>query len=175
MKKICLDLDGVLTDISEQIVQFANRASIEVNPVHICNSLTTPEGVDHLEFIFEDPEFWSGLEPIERSWHCINDWFVKNYDIVFITARRSEASIVSIQPWLDKWGVMHSDFIVCDMGHKYEYINKLQPVVYADDNPNEIKTIIENSSVPSYVMKTWYNDHAIGDLPFINHLSELRI
>lgn len=175
MKKICLDLDGVLTDISTRIVEFAKGSSVEVDPVHICDSLTTPEGVEHLEFIFEDSRFWEHLEPIEKSWHCINNWFVKNYDIIFITARRSQVAINEISPWLDRWGVMYSDFVVCDMGHKYEYINKFGPVVYVDDNPNEIRTILNNSGVPSYVMKTWYNEHAIGELPFVESLSELRI
>ncbi len=173
--KIALDLDGIITNIAGRIVDFAQGTSVEVDPIHICESLTTPNGVEHLEFIFEDPKFWHDLMPIEKSWHSINDWFVKNYDITFITARRSDASINAIEPWLDKWGVMYSNFIVCDMGHKYEYINKISPIVYVDDNPNEIITILENSSVPSYVMKTWYNEHAIGDLPFINSLSELRI
>lgn len=175
MKKIALDLDGIITDIANRIVEFAKDGSIEIDPFHVCESLTTPSGVDHLEFVFKNRNFWSGLEPIENSWHCINDLFCKNYDIVFITARRSDESIDEIYPWLDKWNVMFSDVIVCDMGHKFEYVNKINPIVYVDDNPNEIKTIISKTQTPSYVMKSWYNEHAIGDLPFIGCLSELRL
>lgn len=173
--KIALDLDGVVTNIADRIVEFAKDGSVEVDPFHICNSLTTPEGVDHLEFIFNDHKFWNGLIPIEESWHCVNDWFSRNHDVIFITARRSELSIDEIHPWLERWNVMFYDVIVCDMGHKYEYINKINPAFYVDDNPNEIEVVIKNTKTPAYVMKSWYNDHAIGELPHIQSLSELGI
>lgn len=170
---IALDLDGVLTNIADRIVEFAQHGDVEVDALHICNSLTTPDGVSHLEHIFNDANFWAGLKPIEESWHCVNDWFSRNYDVVFITARRSQLSISQIHPWLERWEVMFSDVIVCDMGSKYEYINKLNPLFYVDDNPNEINVILDKTDVNAYVMNTWYNKHCIGELPFVSSLTEL--
>lgn len=173
--KIALDLDGVVTNIGEKILKSCRDYNIDVNSLDVYNALTNPNGFEKLERVFLDKEFWNGLEPDEISWHSVNDLFVKNNDVIFITARRSDISVNAIEPWLDRWRIMYSTFIVCDMESKYEHINKIEPIVYVDDNPNEIKIILENSSVPSYVMKTWYNEHAIGDLPFIESLSELRI
>lgn len=175
MKKICLDLDGVVTDIANRIVEFAKDGSVEVDPSHICESLTTPAGVEHLEFIFNNHSFWNGLKPIEESWHCVNDLFSRGYDIIFITARRSSVSIDEIHPWLERWGVMFCDVIVCDMDHKYEHLNKINPLFYVDDNPNEIKIILEKTNVPAYVMRSWYNQHVIGELPYIEKLTELGL
>ena len=173
--KIALDLDGVVTNISDGIVSYARDKNIDVNPLQVYDSLTTPSGVDCLEHIFQEYDFWDLLLPVEDSWHCVNDWFSMGYDIIFITARRSKASVDLIHPWLDKWGIMFSDAIICDMEHKYEYVNKLDPLFYVDDNPNEIKIIMQKTNVDAYVMKTWYNEKHVEDMPCIKSLLELGL
>lgn len=175
-KRICLDLDGIISDIGSQIKEYAEKDALEFEPIHIGEALLTPDGVDYLEFIFEDPLFWRNLLPIKDSWHAINEWFMAGYDIIFVTARRSETSISEMVPWLEGWGVLYSDIVVCDMGHKYEHIQKLNPIFYVDDNPSEVKEITKRTSVKSYVMKTWYNEHLIGNNTlFISNLSELQV
>lgn len=173
--KIALDLDGVVTNIGEHLVESCKSSKIEVTPLCVYKALTDSNGLDHLESVFESPLFWRNLKPYEESWHRINEWFMGGLDIIFITARRSEASINEIQSWLDGWNIMYSDFIVCDMGHKYEYINKIDPVVYVDDNPLEIETIIKSTNTRPYVMKTWYNEHMVSEMPYVESLYEVEI
>jgi uncharacterized HAD superfamily protein len=175
-KTICLDFDGVITDIGASLKNYANRDLIDFDPVHIGEALLTPDGVDYLEYIFEDPLFWRTLKPIKSSWHTINSWFMSDYDIVFVTARRSSTSVGEMIPWLDRWQVMYSDIIVCDMGYKYEHLLKLNPVLYVDDNPSEIKKINKETNVKSFVIKHWYNEHLIDkSVNWINDISHIQV
>lgn len=175
-KNICLDLDGVITDIGDQIKSYIHKFNIEFDPMHIGEALLTPDGVDYLEFVFEDPLFWRNLVPIKDSWHAINEWFMNGYDITFVTARRSETSISEIEPWLDFWGVMYSNVVICNMNEKYHELKKLEPVLYVDDNPNEIITINKNIDISTFVINTWYNDHLINkNVRRINNLSNIKI
>lgn len=175
-KNICLDLDGIITDIGDQIKKYVERYSLECDPIHIGEALLTPDGVDYLEFIFEDPLFWRNLLPIKDSWHAINEWFMSGYDITFVTARRSETSISEITPWLDGWGVMYSDVVICNMNEKYVELKKLNPVLYVDDNPTEIKCINKELDIPTFVIKTWYNSHAVDKtVNQVNNLSNIKI
>jgi uncharacterized HAD superfamily protein len=175
-QKICLDLDGIITDIGSQIKEYAEKDALEFEPMHIGEALLTPDGVDYLEFIFEDPLFWRNLLPIKESWHTINDWFMSGKDIIFVTARRSDISIGEMVPWLDNWGVMYSDIVVCDMNRKHEHIGKIKPIFYVDDNPTEIKMINDNLLLPTFVMTTWYNFHLIDDsLNSIHRLSDIEL
>jgi len=175
-KNICLDLDGVITDIGASLKSCAEKDLIDFDASHIGEALLTPDGVDYLEFIFEDPLFWRNLQPIKNSWHAINHWFMSGYDIIFVTARRSETSIGEIVPWLDGWRVMYSDIIVCDMGYKYEHLLKLNPAFYIDDNPSEIKTINKKTDINSFVIKHWYNEHLIDkSTNWINDISHILV
>jgi 5'(3')-deoxyribonucleotidase len=173
--KIALDLDGVVTNIGEQLLESCEDLGIEITPFCVYDALTNPNGVERLESVFENPLFWRNLKPYEQSWHCINEWFMQGNDVVFITARRSEFSINEISSWLDSWRIMYSDFIVCDMGHKYEYINKIDPIIYVDDNPHEIETVIKKTKTRPYIMKTWYNEHRIFNMPSVESLYEIEI
>lgn len=175
-KTICLDLDGVITDIGASLKNCAEKDLIEFDASHIGEALLTPDGVDYLEFIFEDPLFWRNLKPISSSWHAINHWFMAGYDIVFVTARRSETSIGEMVPWLDGWRVMYSDIVVCDMGHKYEHLLKLNPIFYVDDNPSEIEKINKETSINSFVIKHWYNENLISkSTKWINDISHIQV
>lgn len=175
-KNICLDLDGVITDIGDQIKHYVAKYNIECDPIHIGEALLTPDGIDYLEFIFGEPMFWKRMIPIKDSWHAINEWFMSGYDITFVTARRSDLSIQEIEPWLDSWGVMYSNVIVCNMNEKYHHLADLDPLFYIDDNPNEIRCINKNLDISTFVIKTWYNEHLLDkDIKQINNLSNLKI
>ena len=174
-KVIALDLVGVITDISKQLVQYAEDKDIKITAKSVAKALLTPCGDENLEHLFYNKAFWDDLLPIKESWHIVNEWFMSGYDVFFITARRSENSINAIDGWLDKWSVMYSDVIVCDMYDKFNFINKIQPTFYVDDNPYEVNKVRAMTSAPSYVFKTWYNSYLIGSLNSINSLSELKI
>jgi uncharacterized HAD superfamily protein len=174
-KTICLDLDGVITDIGQQVKNYLEKDSLEVNPDLIGDVLLTPDGVEYVEYIFEDPLFWRNLLPIKNSWHCINEWFSNGYDIVFITARRSEISQSEIDPWLNGWQIQYNDVIIADMYHKYEIIDKLQPLFFVDDNPREIYKVGSITGTAVAVMETWYNQHLIKSLRSVNKLTDLKI
>ena len=175
-KTICLDLDGIITDIGQQMKEYAAKDALEFEPQHIGEALLTPDGVDYLEFIFQDPLFWRNLLPVKESWHVINNWFITGNDVIFVTARSSDVSITEMEPWLDGWGVMYSRIITCKMGYKFDELKKLNPCVYVDDNPSEIKTINDKLNIPAYVIKTWYNEHLITpDINSIESLSEIEL
>lgn len=175
MQNICLDLDGIITDIGSQVTKYMNKIGLESDPLHVGEALLTPDGVDHLEHIFQDVLFWRNLLPIENSWYTINKWYSAGYDIVFVTARSSDTSKNEIQSWLDGWSVYYSSFVTTDMYHKYEILEKYKPILFVDDNPNEINTVLSHSNIDCRVMKAWYNEHLIGDLPSVSKLSDIKI
>lgn len=172
---IALDLDGVLTDIGGQLSDYAKRENIEFTSESITRALLSSCGDDALEHIFKSESFWDDLSPVKDSWHCINDWFMNGNEIFFITARKSDHSIKAIHTWLDKWSVMYSDVIVCDMYEKFNFINKIKPAFYVDDNPYEVNKVRGMTLCTPYVFKTFYNSYLIGSLNSINSLSELKI
>ena len=175
MANICLDLDGIITDIGSQVEAYMINMGIEADPLHVGEALLTPDGIEHLEHIFQDVLFWRNLLPIKDSWHCINKWFEMGYDITFITARSSDISRNEILRWLEGWNVFFSDYIVADMHSKHVFVEKLKPILFVDDNPTEIKTVLSHVDTDCRVMKTWYNDHLVGDIPSISKLSEIKI
>lgn len=175
MANICLDLDGIITDIGSQVGKYMGKIGLEADPLHVGEALLTPDGVEHLEHIFQDALFWRNLLPIEDSWHMINNWYSKGHDIIFITARSSQVSRNEIKTWLDGWMVLYSDFVVADMFHKHEIIQYYNPILFVDDNPREVNTVISNMNIDSRVMKAWYNEHLIGDTPSVSKLSDIKI
>jgi uncharacterized HAD superfamily protein len=175
MGNICLDLDGIITDIGAQVKEYMIKIGLEADPIHVGEALLTPDGVEHLEHIFQDTLFWRNLLPIKDSWHCINRWFEIGHNVIFITARSSDVSRNEIENWLDGWHLFYNDFIVTDMYEKHVFVKKLNPILFVDDNPNEIKTVLSHVNTDCRVMRTWYNDHLIGDIPSISKLSEIKI
>lgn len=175
-KTICLDLDGVITDIGSQVLNYIKaNSNIEYNVNLVSDSLLTPDGVEEVEYIYKDPLFWKNLLPIKESWHCINDWFSNGFDIIFITSRRSDISQNEIHPWLDGWCVQYNDVVVADMYHKYEIIDKIKPIFFIDDNPREIKKVSSMTNTTVAVMETWYNSHLIEKFDSVKNLTDMKI
>lgn len=174
-KIICLDLDGIITDIGSQVKTYLEIDNINVDSDIVGDLLLTPDGIEYLEYIFEDPLFWKNLLPIKESWHCINDWFSNNFDVIFITARRSSVSQNEIEPWLEGWRVEYSDVIICDMYCKHEIVKKINPLIFIDDNPREVSKVSLMTESNVAVMKTWYNSHLLQDMKYVDLLTELKI
>ena len=170
---IALDLDGVLTDISGEIIKHISDYTAD----GVAKCLFHKDGFADYEHVFEKKDFWNNLKPIKESWHKINEWFYAGYDVYFITARRSEGSINIVNEWLDRWNVGHTGVFVTDMFSKHSVLEELKPSVFVDDNPFEIHNIKEknNNNMESFVMKTWYNEHLIGSLDNIPSLLTLQI
>lgn len=169
---IALDLDGVVTDIAASIKLMAPGAGKD----EVSKSLFQKEGYKPYDHIFEKSSFWMNLEAIEGSWHQINHWFYSGYDIYFVTARRTPASIDVIEEWLDLWRLSYTDVFVTDMLGKLSVLEKIQPMLFVDDNPFEVQKIKKSKSdIHTFVMKTWYNDHIIGDLASVSSLLDIEI
>lgn len=167
--RIALDLDGVITNIA------AGLGTSDVDL--ISTALFTPNSIE-LNHIFDNPLFWRNLKPIEDSWYKINEWFYGGFDIFFVTARRSEASINEIETWLDGWNVPFNKVFVCNQMEKNEVLKQINPVLFIDDNPFEIEKIISeiNNTFQVTVIKNWYNQHLIGAaLPSVSSLLEVEI
>jgi len=113
--------------------------------------------------------------PIKDAWHAVNQWFYGGFHIMFVTARRSDASINEINSWLDGWNIPYSKVFVCNQMEKIDVLREIEPVLFVDDNPFEIKKITENldNGCRAIVAKTWYNQHLIEGLESTSSLLDI--
>jgi len=168
MKNIVLDLDGVVADIASSLNNYV------------------PEGTDYSKWLIEDscndtamsifnnPLFWKNMKPFKDSWHKINYWFSKGYDVHIVTARRTNASMNATEKWLDSWRISTTRPIFTHIGEKYKVIQKLDPIFVVEDNPNEIK-VLEEHGINCYMRNAWYNQDWKKEFKNIDTLYELSI
>lgn len=172
--RLAFDLDGVVTDIAASLLK---EIEGRYDSSCVAPSLFSPDSPSYLDDVFQNPLFWRNLKPIKDSWHKINEWFYGGFDIFFITARRSDASIGEIETWLDGWRIPFTKVFVCDQMQKHEVLKTIDPLVFIDDNPFEIDNIQRElgDTLKASVMKTWYNHHLITGMQTIDSLIELEM
>jgi len=171
-KTICLDLDGVVTDLVGGI----NR-ELDVRGMSgfdYSDWVITPFEDDLTREIFGDRLFWRNLKPFVDSWYAVNDWWSSGHDVFFVTARFSDAAIRSARPWLDMWGFQYSDLFFCDMGDKSGLVEMLKADVMVEDNPNEVR-LLREAGVDAFLMRAWYNSEFWEDFPSIGSLLEVVV
>lgn len=171
-KKIALDLDGVIADIDKAIEEALSSRGFD--DYDYSNWLITHHECDLSNEIMGNSLFWKNLHPLTDAWHQVNYWFAHGYDVYIVTARRTDASMSITEQWLDDWKINTMPPIFAKMGEKHNIINELNPLFVVEDNPNEVKTLIEEGHT-AYLRKAWYNREYWGKLPTINKLSELEI
>ena len=171
-KTIALDLDGVIADIADGIDMALEQRGIE--DYNYTEWLTTHHECNLSDGIMGNTLFWKNLKPFEDAWYQVNTWFASGYDVYIITARRSDVSIRMTEEWLDGWKINTMRPIFCKMGEKHEIAKDLNPLFFIEDNPNEVKTLIDNG-INAYLRKAWYNRPYWDQFPTIENLLEMKI
>jgi 5'(3')-deoxyribonucleotidase len=174
-KNIALDLDGVIADIGGAIEEsLVNQYGFAKNDYDYTKWLTTHHDCELSNEMMGTSVFWKNLKPFEDAWHQVNDWFSRGYDVYIVTARRAEASMSVTQQWLDEWKINTMIPIFCKMGEKHHVIKEINPLFMVEDNPNEVKTLLDEG-VNAYLRRAWYNEPYWEELPTIGSLLELKI
>lgn len=171
-KTICLDLDGVVTDLVAGI----NR-ELDVRGMSDFDYAHWVVGVfedDLTEEIFGSPVFWKNLRPFVDSWYAVNDWWANGHDVFFVTARYSDAARRWARPWLDMWNFQYSDVFFADMGSKAEVVVRLGADVMVEDNPYEVR-LLREAGVECSLMRAWYNSQFWEDFPTVGSLLEVVV
>lgn len=169
-KAICLDVDGVVSDLVGGINrELDKRGLLDFDYAHWVVGVFEDELTRE---IFGDAAFWMNLKPFVDSWYQVNEWWADGYDIFLVTARYSEVAKRMLLPWLDAWRVQYSQVFFKDMGSKLEIVSELDPVFMVEDNPYEVRAL-RDGGVDCYLMRAWYNSQFWEDFPSIGCLSEV--
>lgn len=169
-KKIVLDLDGVIADIDKGIND--SLLSRGIDDYDYSDWLITHHECDLSNDIMQNSLFWLNLVPLQDAWYQVNHWFSIGYDVYIVTARRTEASMSVTAKWLDNWQINTMPPIFAKMGEKHTIINEINPLFVVEDNPHEVKILIDEGH-KVFLRKAWYNQGYWSSLPVINKLSEL--
>jgi len=169
-KNIVLDLDGVIADIDTPISQiFMAKGVADYDYSHwLISDSNDPEAMN----VFNNTIFWKNLKPYADAWHQINYWFSQNIDIHIVTARRCSAAMKTTHEWLDTWRVGASSVSFTNIHEKHGVIEKLNPAFVVEDNPNEVRILL-NEGVNAYLRKQWYNEPHWNEFPTIETLYDL--
>lgn len=169
---IGLDIDGVITDICLSL----NNELEKLDYVDFDYSkwLLTVHNCELSDSIFSKKLFWKNLKPFYDSWHQINNWWSLGHDVFLITSRRSEASMETLEPWLDSWKILHSGFYFTEMGKKIDKIKDLNIDFMIEDNPYEAMTIEENGT-KCLIRRSWYNSDFWEDFESIGTLFDVKL
>jgi len=175
-KNIVLDLDGVIADIADGIENYLYEGvgKIDSEFYDYSSWLTTDTKDETALHLFSKKIFWKNLKPFEDAWYQVNYWFGAGFDIHIVTARRSEASVVMTEPWLDGWKINTLRPKFSRLNEKHLIIKDINPLFVVEDNPSEVIKLRENG-INCYLRKAWYNEPYWADLPCIDNLYDLDI
>lgn len=172
MPNICLDVDGVISDICAGLNnELENKRGI-VN-YDYSDWLITPFEDSLSDEIFGSGLFWKNLKPFYDAWYQVNNWWALGWDIHLVTARYSTVSKEALPIWLDDWRLQYSQIHFADMGNKIEIIKEINPVFVVEDNPHEIIKVSE-SGYKCYLRRAWYNSEYWEDLDSIGSLLDIE-
>lgn len=171
-KNIVLDLDGVIADIDSAISQ--RLLSRGVDDYDYSNWLITHHTCELSDDIMGNSLFWRNLVPFQDAWFQVNNWFSMGYDVYIVTARRTDESMSVTEQWLDEWRINTMPPIFAKMGEKHNIINEIKPLFVVEDNPNEVRTLLEEGN-NAFLRKAWYNLPYWSEMPTVNNLTELNV
>jgi uncharacterized HAD superfamily protein len=167
VKKLGIDLDGVVCKFTEAFLKRANEElGREVKPDDQTNwdfdQHFTQAEVSHLwDIIRAERNFWTDLRPEEgtsRLWHCR-----RGVELVFVTSRvatRGSTPQEQSAYWLrQNFGIsLPYVIVVPDPSLKAAVAKALQIEAFIDDKP---ETVLEmhDAGIRSYLRKQPYNNH----------------
>lgn len=153
-KSICLDIDGVITNIGNGIESFLSKKNI--HEYDYSHWLFEKYEDDLTLEIFNNKPFWLNLKPFEDAWYQTNYWWSSGYDVHLVTARYSQAGKEVLMQWLDAWKIGYSSVHIAELNNKKEVLLSLNPLFMVEDNYNEISSL-EDCNVKCFMRKHWYN------------------
>ena len=171
-KTICLDLDGVVSDLVGSINKELDVRGM--SDFDYADWVISPYEDDLTREIFGSRVFWRNLKPFVDSWYAVNDWWGCGHDVFFVTARYSDAAVRWARPWLDMWGFQYSDLYFAEMGDKSAMVKRLGADVMVEDNPHEV-VLLREAGVDALLMRAWYNSEFWEDFPSVGVLSEVVV
>lgn len=171
LKSICLDIDGVITDIAGGIDSALSKQGIY--NLDYTHWLVEKYEDDLTIEIFNDKLFWINLKPFEDAWYQINNWWSSGIDVHLVTARYSKAGKDSLNKWLDNWKLAYTSLHFAEMGNKLEVIKSLDCSFMVEDNFNEIAKLTSNG-IKCYMRKNWYNKSYWNKYTSIDTLFDLK-
>jgi 5'(3')-deoxyribonucleotidase len=171
-KSIVLDLDGVIADIASSIDEYIFQEGDIDSLTDYTDWLITDNNSEDAMRMFNNPLFWKNMKPYEDAWHQVNKWFSSGIDVHIVTARRCDAAIANTIPWLDGWRIATLEPVFAGIHQKYEVIKHINPQFVVEDNPNEVRLLIDNG-VNAFLRKQWYNKPHWETLPTIETLYDI--
>jgi 5'(3')-deoxyribonucleotidase len=171
-KSIVLDLDGVISDIASSIDEYIFQDETIDSSIDYGHWLITDNDDETAMRIFNNPLFWKNMKPYEDAWYQVNKWFNSGIDVHIVTARRCEAAVKNTIPWLDSWRIATLEPSFAGIHQKYEVIKHINPQFVVEDNPNEVRLLIDNG-VNAFLRKQWYNKAHWETLPTIETLYDI--
>lgn len=161
--KIGIDLDGVIADLTTELVYRLDKIGIKTNPYR-WKSLRLENEIDGVsaDWMAEqinDPLFYMNVPAYEDAFYAINEWFYSGNDVYIITTRPTDCLDVS-QDWLDQWGIPYNN-IYAGIKHreKIEVINDLNIAAMVEDNPEECEVIVETGINTFIISRSWNRDY----------------
>lgn len=173
MKKItiCLDVDGVVTDIASGIENSLTKMGLpEMDYTHW---LVQKYEDDLTLSVFNNKPFWLNLKPYEDSWYQMNYWWSKGIDIHLVTGRYSNEGKTTLIKWLDNWKIAYTSVHFAELGSKIDIIRNLNCSFMVEDNFNEIESLTSHG-VKCFMRKQWYNKDYWGKYNSIDTLFDIK-
>jgi hypothetical protein len=173
MPSICLDIDGVVSDICAGL-NYELEVKRGIFDVDYSEWLIGSYEDDLTKEIFGSQLFWKNLKPFDDAWYQINKWWSLGYDIHFVTARLNPAGKDILPVWLEDWRIQYSNFHFAAAGAKIDIISGIDPIFVIEDNPHEV-AVLNHYGVPCFLRRAWYNSEFWEDMDSVGSLLEISV
>jgi uncharacterized HAD superfamily protein len=170
---ICLDIDGVISDICAGI-NYELEIIRNLQNVDYSDWLIGMHQSEITKDVFGSKTFWKNLKPFDDAWYQINNWWGLGFDIHLVTSRRDPVGRDALPNWLEDWRIQYSQIHFANQGEKINVIKELKPIFVVEDNPFEVKSI-SNNGFKSYMRRAWYNSEYWEDFETVGSLLEIKV
>ncbi len=155
---VCIDVDGVIADISTEMCYRYGMAGIEVNLDDIkVFKYEDALGEPYKGFIrdqFDDPTFWLNALPYEDAWNVLNKWGDDGHDIHLVTARWDREVT---EEWLDMWDIPYTELHNgMAKGDKHKHVKEIGGVFMVEDRPEEVAAL-SDAEIVTFCVSRPYN------------------
>jgi len=174
VRRICIDMDGVITDFNKSFIRAANKILHMAIPEdfqpkvwhYMLQELgVSREDYDKLWEYVERSDFWSTLDihsSIDEKVMSDLCRLTTLHDVYFLTNRVGATAKFLTERWLSMWHVRHPTVIVTDSRGKGLICKALKAELAIDDYvPNIVEISISSPETKLYMKDASYNqkDH----------------
>jgi hypothetical protein len=104
----------------------------------------------------------------------VNSLWGRGFDVVFVTARSSDASRGCVHDWLDDWKFQYSDVVFADVGSKIDVLRDCGGLFLVEDNPYEVRSVVDGGG-KAFLRRAWYNSQFWDDFDSVGSLFDLEV